>query len=184
MFDLSLFQSLHAYAGLSGWIDGLGIFLARYLPLLVIAVAALFIVRAKDWRARWQRFSLPTLATIAAWGVATPLIRLFYDRPRPPEILDITSLIPLPESGSMPSGHAAFFFALALAIFFLNRRWGTVFLAAAVLIALARVFVGVHWPTDVLAGAALGIAGAYLANYLLQRKQETGTGREELGTSN
>jgi undecaprenyl-diphosphatase len=61
-----------------------------------------------------------------------------------------------------PSDHATASFAIATAILLRNRRWGLVAIALATVLCLTRVAIGVHYPSDVLAGAALG-AGAALA---------------------
>ncbi len=60
-----------------------------------------------------------------------------------------------------PSDHATASFAIAIAIFLRNRRWGVVALIAAAVLSVGRVAIGVHYPSDVLAGSALG-AGAAL----------------------
>lgn len=59
-----------------------------------------------------------------------------------------------------PSDHATAAFAIATAIFLRNRKWGSVALAAAAVLSIGRVAIGVHFPSDVLAGAALGAAAA------------------------
>ncbi len=64
-----------------------------------------------------------------------------------------------------PSDHATGAFAVAMAIWLRDRRWGTLALIAAALLSVGRVAVGVHFPSDVVAGAALGIAAA-LALYI------------------
>jgi undecaprenyl-diphosphatase len=61
-----------------------------------------------------------------------------------------------------PSDHATGAFAVAMAIWLRNRRWGTVALLAAALLSVGRVAIGVHFPSDVVAGAALGIGAALL----------------------
>jgi undecaprenyl-diphosphatase len=62
-----------------------------------------------------------------------------------------------PTDPSLPSGHAAGIFAFATFVAVHDRRWGAVALGLAVLVALSRVALGVHYPTDVLLGAAIGV---------------------------
>lgn len=59
-----------------------------------------------------------------------------------------------------PSDHATGAFAMAMAIWLRNRRWGTVALVAAAVLSVGRVAIGVHFPSDVVAGAALGCGAA------------------------
>jgi undecaprenyl-diphosphatase len=61
-----------------------------------------------------------------------------------------------------PSDHATGAFAVAMAIWLRNRRWGTVALIAAAVLSVGRVAIGVHFPSDVVAGAVLGCAAALL----------------------
>ena len=70
---------------------------------------------------------------------------------------DVAMLITRPKSFSFPSGHSASSFAAATIIFWCNKKYGILAIAVASLIALSRVFLFVHYPTDVLAGALLGI---------------------------
>ena len=88
-------------------------------------------------------------------------------RPRPFQELsrDIQLLIPPPSGWSFPSGHSCASFAAATAIFLRDKRWGTGALLLAALIAFSRVFLFVHYPTDVLAGSALGVACALVSSY-------------------
>ena len=63
---------------------------------------------------------------------------------------------------SFPSDHATAAFAIAVAIFLRKPRWGIVAIAFATVLSVGRVAAGVHYPSDVLAGAALGSAAAVL----------------------
>ena len=91
-------------------------------------------------------------------------------RPRPSaSALDARLLIPKPSSYAFPSGHAASAFSAATGVVLAVRRslkrvplwgWGLLVLSAA--ISYSRVYVGVHYPTDVLAGAGLGVACGWL----------------------
>ncbi len=92
-------------------------------------------------------------------------------RPRPFQLIssDIRLLIPFPSGYSFPSGHSCASFAAATAIFLRDKRWGGLALALAALIAFSRVFLFVHYPTDVLAGAALGVLCAIGAAFVYSR---------------
>lgn len=71
---------------------------------------------------------------------------------------------------SMPSDHAVLFLALATGIALVDRRWGIVALAhAAIIIALPRVILGFHWPSDILVGGLIGVGLALIAVPLLRR---------------
>jgi membrane-associated phospholipid phosphatase len=70
------------------------------------------------------------------------------------------------KSYSMPSNHAANFFALATLFSFFFRRYKKVFFSLAALVAFSRVSVGVHYPFDIMAGALLGYLVARLMLYL------------------
>lgn len=87
---------------------------------------------------------------------------------RPPAVLDATALAVIGRvyhNGSFPSGHAVTAFALACTLLPLCRHaWSrALLLCAAIAIAASRVIVGVHWPLDLLAGAALGALLALVA---------------------
>ena len=97
------------------------------------------------------------------------LIRFFWERPRPFVENNITPLIEHAASASFPSGHAAFFFALGAIVYFYNKKAGILFLLGAAILSSARVFAFLHWPSDILAGAVIGITSAFLVVQLSRR---------------
>jgi undecaprenyl-diphosphatase len=110
----------------------------------------------------WLRRPLVFVAMLAAEEVSSIVDGALKDvigRRRPP-LVDprVHALIPLPHDPSMPSGHAMMAFAGAtfLALIYPRFRWA--FFALAVGIALSRVYLGVHFPSDVVVGAVLGAA--------------------------
>ena len=108
----------------------------------------------------WRRPSLIVLvlgADVIADLVAA-VLKDVTDRARPPLVYaHPKALVHVPQNGSFPSGHAATSFACATILSAARPRWAPAFYALAALIAFSRVYNGVHWPLDVLAGAALGV---------------------------
>lgn len=80
----------------------------------------------------------------------------------------IELLIAPPHEFSFPSGHTLASFECAVAVFCYRRKWGVVALLFAVLIAFSRLYLQVHYPTDVLCGAILGSLIGYLAYRIVE----------------
>ena len=124
------------------------------------------------WR-RWQPFALVVLADAAADGLAG-LLKAAVGVERPHEAHD---LLALPHSKSFPSGHSATSFACATILAFLLPRAAPAFYLLAAAIAYSRLYVGVHWPTDVIAGAALGVVTALLLRAAIRTRSVRGPRR-------
>ena len=103
---------------------------------------------------------IPWAAVAGAWTVAEGAKYLF-DRARPfIWNTEVAPLIKTPSSSSFPSGHSATAAAGALTLSILYPTFAPALVAAAFLVVLSRVYLGVHFPFDVLAGVAIGISTA------------------------
>jgi undecaprenyl-diphosphatase len=132
--------------------------------IFLVLLGALFFARGK-WRSRNGRHGVAAagFSALLALGVAQ-VIASVWDRPRPYEAHagDAHLLLsPSPDS-SFPSDHATGAYAIAFAILLRHRKGGVIALILATFVAVSRVALGTHYPTDVLGGAALGALAALL----------------------
>ena len=171
--DISLLYFLYSFTGINSFIDGIIVFRAEYLPYFVGFFVALFPLSAvlKKYRPflrkNMEMFLFSFGSALIARFLVGELIRFFYNRPRPFAVLSNIHPLLLHESGySFPSGHALFFFALAAGIAYYYPRTSIVFFLAAFTIGMARVSAGIHWPSDILAGAALGVLTTLAVRFL------------------
>ena len=114
------------------------------------------------------------LAMLLLFIVGNLILKNVIDRTRPYDLYQ--SLIPLapkPHDASFPSGHTMHSFGAATAIFLNDCRWGTAALVLAFGIGISRMYNGMHYPTDVLAGALLGVAAGCLAHWLVGRYMDS-----------
>lgn len=159
--DLGLFRLINGLAGRSPVLDGL----ARLVVNDYLAPSAIVLLLVWLWlrgRSRAERSadSGVVVNAVAAQFVANivlKVINLSYFRARPFDALPEANLVFYrPWDSSCPSNPATFAFAVAVAIYLGDRRLGKVALGVATLWGLSRVYSGVHYPLDVVAGAALG----------------------------
>jgi len=93
-----------------------------------------------------------------SYFLITPALKDLFVRPRPFVVHRVNQLVSEDAlSYSFPSGSAVLTFALATAILFFNRKMGFVFLVLAFFTSFAQVFVGVHYPFDVIGGMLVGV---------------------------
>lgn len=99
--------------------------------------------------------------TALTTSFVTTLFKYLVQRDRPPTIvLDPEPLMDVPTTSSFPSGHTSTSFACAYVISRLAPRLTVFVFVLAALIGFSRIYVGVHYPLDVLAGAVLGVVVA------------------------
>ena len=137
---------------------------------LWIALGVLFLLLG-FWEGKWRARGLLVLLSLAANALlCNLLLKPLVGRTRPYVLFDYDILIPRLGDSSFPSGHTSASFAAATAIYAINRRWGIAAYILAALIGFSRLHLGVHFPTDVLAGAILGVLAAKAVQVLLEKK--------------
>ncbi len=169
--DTIIFQSIHSVTGRFFALDLLAIFFAQYLPYCLFAAFVVLIFYRKNWQTRYYFIFLSLLSILLARGLVVEIIRFFYPRLRPFVLLQFSPLINQSSSASFPSGHSIFLFALVFVVYLINKKWFYYFLIASILSVVARIYVGVHWPSDVLVGAFLGAFVTWITwKFLIPKK--------------
>lgn len=166
-----IFFFFYNFAHKSFFFDQMAIFFAQYFPYLVIFLAIIFLLfhhevfsESKPFKAltqKWKEIFFISLSVLVAWLFAI-LLKIIFVVPRP--FISLNNIVPLlrPADFSFPSGHSAFFMALAVAIFLCHKKAGYLFLIFALLIGIPRIIIGVHYPFDILGGFLFGGLVSYL----------------------
>lgn len=189
--NIQLLYALNGFAVTHTWGGHLAIFFADLFPKIIALVAALYVLLYDRSFAMYRvsirstfvllRQRLPQLfvvvtATIGAWAVAT-MIKMTFAVPRPFVVFDDIHALVTETGYALPSVHAATFMGLAVVVGAYHRRAGFWFAGAALIIGIARVAVGVHYPLDVFMGCIIGgIAAGAIARFvrtLLAKKGST-----------
>ncbi len=176
LWDTKAYYWFNSFARMNEAASAIIIFRAEYAQyvvglVLILMYAVTFLSKFRSYREKnfeMVVFSFVS-AIVARWGIGE-LIYFLYDRARPFETLPFAlNLIDRAPGHSFPSGHTLFFFALATGVSFYYPKTSILFFLGTISIALGRISAGVHWPSDVLAGAVLGVATAYLCRFIFLR---------------
>jgi undecaprenyl-diphosphatase len=160
--DYTAFKAINDFASGHDWFEDVLRFFAQDAQYLFVALlAGLFLARGK-WESRNARHGVIAAGLAAAVGLAVAHgVTMVWDRPRPYEAHSGAHLFVSPsDDPSFPSDHATAAFAIAVSLFLRSRRVGLFALGMAVVLGLARVAVGAHYPLDVLGGALIGTTAA------------------------
>mgnify|MGYP001578842263 FL=1 len=147
--------------------DAVAIFFAKYSGYVLLLILAFIFLR--NTKKSWRVIAQVAVASLLARGIITEVIRWIWPRLRPFVENNVNLLLSHEANASFPSGHAAFYFALTTIVYFYNKKIGILFFAVSFLMGIARVFVGVHWPSDILAGAFIGIISSWLIVRILKK---------------
>jgi undecaprenyl-diphosphatase len=177
-----IFIYLHNLANQSFFLDWLIIFSSNLFGMIMLGFAIIFLFFHRDGvfdyrqpflqlKNKIKEISLVFLSGVVAWAVSA-IIKYIVMASRP--FIVYENLKPLFLHGaldSFPSGHATFFMALAVSLFLKHRRFGAYYIIVALIVSLARVIAGIHFPIDILFGWILGALIAFIFGYIFQKKK-------------
>ena len=164
--DEKLFLWINSLVGRSALLDRImeGV-VSDYLVPVTLALALIGLWFIGGDRLTRQRHQIGVFVALSSMGfssLAVFIINAVYFRPRPFVDHDVSLLFYQPTDSSFPANPVAAAFGIAAAVWGVNRRMGTVLMVWASLYGFARVFAGVHYPADIVAGALIGIVVTFL----------------------
>jgi len=165
--DIIIFEFFNNFVGINSVLDSIFLFFADDLDIVLFLVVVFFLLihdhfpklkffSKKELALRVKEIIYVSLASGLAWVMAR-LLKDVFTRPRPfLELSEVNLLLQQGGYDSFPSGHATFFFALALIVYLGHKKAGIFLGIGALIISISRVVVGLHFPSDILGGFVLG----------------------------
>jgi membrane-associated phospholipid phosphatase len=179
---LSLMQSLHnadigilkaIFENRISAIDPVFVFITNSAAAIAFGVPVillLFSFQNKIIQLRYEAVSI--LIPVAISAILANMLKYVFDTPRPYEVYTFIHKLSVGGSPSFPSGHTADAFSFAVAMILVYRKWliALPVLVWASLVGYSRMYLGVHFPSDVLGGALIGTVCSYAYIFYAKRK--------------
>lgn len=137
--------------------------------IIWIVISLFLVINKKTRRVGIMSMTALILTGILGEAVIKPLVkraRPFIDHP------SVNLIIKAPSSYSFPSSHTALSFTVAAILLKEFKKYGMMFLVLATLIAFSRVYLFVHYPSDVVVGVIMGLTCAWITNKAFNRKEK------------
>lgn len=174
--DKNLFLLINSFVGKFPLLDNLvKLVVNEYFVPVSLALVLLYLWFAPSKSQDKHRESLPLAAySIGIANLIIEIVNKIILRPRPFDEMSVNLLFYRPTDPSFPANAAVVGAALATSIFLVNKKWGVFATALATIYGFSRVYAGVHYPVDVLAGFLLGFVSAILLSKLNMVVEKTG----------
>ena len=164
--DWTLFELCNGVAGRSPTLDAvIRVLMSDYAlttALVLLLFGLWFTGKSRTIREQNQRAVLSAIASMLLGNLFVKALNLVFYRPRPFADHTVTLLLYRPSDSSFPSNPTSIGFSIATSVWWFNRKMGLVLYVLASLLGLARLCGGVHYPSDILGGALIGMFSAYL----------------------
>ncbi len=158
--DWQIFYFFNRLSGKNIFLDCLTIFFAQYSGYFLLLILVFLLLK------KYKKYKNLVFVSLGSALVSrflfTELIRHLYFRSRPFVENSVNLLIYHKPTASFPSGHTSFYFALSTVVYLYNKKLGTFFFLVSFLMGISRIYCGLHWPSDILVGAAIGVLVGWL----------------------
>ena len=171
--NMELFRLINNLANKNGVMDGIMIFVSNYVPYIFMAVIVIvFILGIKQKRFEYRKIAFSTVVITIINLIINLLIRSIFHVDRPFIHNKVNLLVPHDTASSFPSNHATGTMSIALGLGKYNKTLEVIMTILSIIVGFSRVYVGDHYPADVIGAYVIVFATSYIYNLKLRSKVE------------
>lgn len=150
--DVKLFQAINFLSGRSLILDKIMILISNRIRYVYILILIIMFFKKHDYK----KMSIDAVISVLISLIINIIIKLLYFKPRPFLKRRVALLIPSKMDSSFPSKHTLLVFAVSTTVFLYQRCLGLIMWGMSLLTGLSRIWVGHHYPSDIIGSAFLG----------------------------
>lgn len=171
--NMELFRLINNLANKNGVIDGIMIFFSNYVPYIFMAVTVIvFILGIKQKKCEYREIAFSTIFITIINMIINLIIRSIFHVERPFIHNKVNLLVPHDAASSFPSNHATGTMSIALGLGKYNKTLEVIMTILSIIVGFSRVYVGDHYPADVIGAYVIVFATSYIYNLKLRSKVE------------
>jgi len=165
--NIDLFRKINDLGKEYTYLNNFFIFMAEYMVFILAFIALIF------WFTRREENRMMIISATISFILAEMMGKIagkLHSNNQPfAELSNVNKLIEKAVDNSFPSDHSILFFAFCTTFFIYQKRWRYIWIMLALFVSISRIWVGVHYPADVIVGAIISIFSAFIASFIVSR---------------
>lgn len=165
--NVDLFRTINDFGKEYTYLNNFFIFMAEYMVFVLAFIALIF------WFTRREENRMMIISATISFILAEMMGKIagtLHSNNQPfAELSNVNKLIEKAVDNSFPSDHTILFFAFCMTFFMYQKRWRYIWIMLALVVGISRIWVGVHYPADVIVGAIISIFSTFIASFIVSR---------------